>query len=81
MQLSVHLSVPIMGPALLQTHAAVQLDGLEALVKQVYYYLPLPSYQSVLDKLLGIHIQDRLTKSWAGSESRYRRQTQCHDLN
>ena len=35
MQLSAHLSVLIMEPALPQTRAAVQLDGLEALVKQV----------------------------------------------
>ena len=35
MQRSVHLSVLIMGPVPLQTHAAVQLDGLEAPVTQV----------------------------------------------
>ena len=35
MQLSAHQSALIMGPALPQTHAAVQLDGLEALVKRV----------------------------------------------
>ena len=39
MQRSVHLSALIMGTVPLQTHAAVRLDGLEALVTQVYVYV------------------------------------------
>ena len=39
MQQSVHLNVLTMGPVLLQTHAAVRLDGLEALVTQVRIYV------------------------------------------
>jgi hypothetical protein len=35
MQRSVHLRVLIMGPVPLQTHVAVQQDGLEVLVTQV----------------------------------------------
>ena len=38
LQRSVHLSVLTMGPVPLQTHAAVRLDGLEALVTQVRLY-------------------------------------------